>query len=298
MGKKFNLLAWMKSRGLFNWLTDEQYIQLRYWEFFKRKPNLQDPQTFNEKLQWLKLHDRNPLYHVLVDKYAAKEFFKKTIGEEYVIPTIGVWDYFEDIDFSSLPDQFVLKTVHNSGGVIICKDKKSFNIEEARKKIKKWQKMDYYMLFGREWPYKGVKPRIIAEEYLAVLESSELKEYKVFCFDGEPKLILVCKGTAHGDGRSNDFYDMDYNHIPVTVTYPNSKVKETRPPEHDEIISIARKLSTGIPQVRIDTYLADGKVYIGEMTFYHDSGLCNFQPPIFDVEFGKLIHLPGVETRS
>lgn len=281
----------MRAMGYYDKLSDEDYIKKCFKARMGYECNLENPQTFNEKLQWLKIHDRNPLYHQLVDKYEAKKYFAEMIGSQYVIPTIGVWDRFEDIDFSKLPRSFVLKATHNSGGVIVCKDKATFDISTAKEKFKKWLSSNYY-LSGREWPYKGLKPRIIAEEYLDVLDSKGLVEHKIFCFNGVPTLFLVCKGKAHGAGRTNDFYDVDFNHIPVTVTFPNSPDLEKKPPEYDELVAIAAKLSRGIPQVRVDTYLADHRIHIGEMTFFHDGGMCHFKPATYDAEFGKLLQLP------
>ena len=284
--------SFFRRLGVYDRLSDEQYIKRAFKARMGYELDLSNPKTFNEKLQWLKLNDRNPVYHQIVDKYEAKNYFEKVIGSKYIIPTLGVWDRFEDIDFDTLPQSFVLKTTHNSGGVIICKDKSTLDIKQTKKKLCKWLSNDYY-LKGREWPYKGVKPRIIAEEYLDVLGSSELVEYKIFCFNGAPRLFLVCKGTAHGAGRTNDFYDLDFNHIPVIVTNPNSPDKEKGKPEvYDELVGIAAKLAAGIPQVRVDTYVADGRIYIGEMTFFHDGGMCRFNPKDYDLEFGEMLDLP------
>ena len=280
--------------GVYSRLSDEQYIKRSFKARMGYKLDLSNPKTLNEKLQWLKLYDRNPLYHTIVDKHEAKRYFETKIGSKYIIPTLGVWDRFEDIDFDALPDAFVLKTTHNSGGVIICKDKSKLDRPVVKKKLQKWQAQDYY-LRGREWPYKGVKPRIIAEEYLDVLSSAGLVEYKIFCFNGKPSLILVCKGTAHGAGRTNDFYDLNFNHIPVRATYPNAEKLEAKPKEYDELMEIATKLSKGITQVRVDTYVADGRIYIGEMTFFHDGGCCQLNPQSYDLEFGKMIQLPNRE---
>lgn len=281
----------IRSKGVFNNMPDREYLELLFRKTMGYSLNLDDPKTFNEKLQWLKLYDKKPEYTEMVDKYAAKDFFARIIGSQYIIPTIGVWDRFDDIDFDSLPTQFVLKTTHDSGGVVVCKDKSAFNINEARKKMYYCLGQNFF-LRGREWPYKNVKPRIIAEEYLSAFDSIGLIEYKLFCFNGEPKLILVCKGTAHGSGRTNDFFDMEFNHLPLRVTYPNSDEAIEKPKEIDELLTIARRLSVGIPQVRVDTYVADGKVYIGEMTFFHDGGMCKFKPDTYDLEFGKYITLP------
>lgn len=281
----------IRSKGVFDKMPDIDYIELLFRKQMGYSLHLEDPRTYNEKLQWLKLYDKRPEYTEMVDKYAAKSFFTRIIGAQYVIPTIGVWEKFDDIDFNLLPEQFVLKTTHDSGGVVVCKNKSEFNINEAKKKINYCLGKNFF-LRGREWPYKNVKPRIIAEEYLSAFDNLGLIEYKFFCFDGEPKLILVCKGTAHGGGRTNDFFDIEFNHLPLRVTYPNSDEEIKKPRQIDELLNIARKLSVGIPQVRVDTYVAEGKVYIGEMTFFHDGGMCKFKPDTYDLEFGKLITLP------
>ena len=284
-----------RAKGLYNKMPDREYLELVYLKTMGYPLNLDNPKTFNEKVQWLKLYDRKPEYTQIVDKCEAKTFFAQRIDEKYIIPTIGVWDKFESIDFDKLPEQFVLKTTHDSGGVVICSSKKDFDIKAAKKKLCASLRQNYYY-GGREWPYKNVKPRILAETYLNVLDDAGLLEFKLFCFDGEPKLILLCKGKAHAAGRTNDYFDMDYNHIPVSVAFPNAKETFEKPKELDELIEIARKLSKGIPQVRVDTYVADGKIYVGEMTFYHESGMCMFQPREYDAEFGKLIKLPPKTT--
>lgn len=278
--------------GAFKNMDDEKYLKFMYRIRMGKELNLNQPQTFNEKLQWIKLYDRNPQYSKMVDKYEVKEYVSGIIGSEYIIPTIGVWDNLEDVDFSELPDLFVIKTTHDSGGVVICKDKKNFNIENAKKKLKKSLFRNYYQ-YMREWPYKYVKPRIIVEHYLAALGSGKLIEYKIFCFNGEPKLFLVCQGEGHGVGRTNDFYDLDFNHIPVTITNPNSKEFCKKPAEYDELIRLAKLLSHDIPQLRVDFYVEEGKIYFGELTFFHDSGFCHFEPESYDLEFGKLISLPN-----
>ena len=280
------------SKGVYNSMPDREYLEKMFKVRMGYDLNLDNPVTFNEKLQWLKLNNRQDIYSRMVDKYTAKQYAAEQIDEKYVIPTLGVWNDFDEIDFDKLPNQFVLKTTHDSGGVVICRDKSKLDIAAARKKINKSMKNNYY-LHAREWPYKNVKPRIIAEEYLSILESGkELIEYKFFCFNGEPQLVLVCKGTAHGNGRTNDFYDLDFNHLDVKLTYPNAAEKCEKPKEIDEMLEVARKLSFGIPHLRVDLYIANGKVYFGETTFFHDSGFCKFDPPEWDRRFGNMLKLP------
>ena len=278
--------------GLYNKMSDEKFLRKRYKMVMKSELNLDQPMTFNEKLQWLKLYDRNPLYTKMVDKYEAKEYVAEKMGKEYIIPTLGVWDKFSDIDFDSLPNQFVLKCTHDSGGLVIVKDKSKFDKEIAKEKIDRCLKRNYYW-HGREWPYKNVKPRIIAEKFLEDMD--ELVEYKMFCFSGEVKVVLVCKGQAHGAGRTNDYCDINLNRLPFTSLNPNSDGELPVPKELPLLIDFAKKLSVGIPEVRVDTYLANGKIYFGELTFFHNSGLAKFNPPVWDEKLGEYITLPSKE---
>ena len=185
------ILLGLTSRGFLNFLPDETILKIKFKDRIGKELNLKKPKTFNEKLQWLKLYDRNPAYTKLVDKYEVRKHIAKTIGQEYLIPLLGVWDTFEDINFSKLPNQFVLKCTHDSGGLIICTDKNRLDIDAARKKINKCLKRNYYYP-GREWPYKNVKPRIICEKYMVDESGTELKDYKFMCFNGEVKCIFVC----------------------------------------------------------------------------------------------------------
>ena len=225
----------------------------------------------------------------MVDKHEAKLYVEERMGKQYVIPTLGVYEGFDEIDFSSLPDRFVLKTTHDSGGVVICRDKSLFDIVAAKKKLTECLKHNYFWR-NREWPYKNVKPRIIAEQFLEDMD--ELVEYKMFCFSGKVKMVLVCKGQAHGAGRTNDYCDLSLERLPFTSLNPNSVGELPVPEQLPELISFAEKLSAGIPQLRVDTYLADGKIYFGEMTFFHNSGMAEFNPPEWDLILGEWITLP------
>lgn len=282
-------LQGLSARGLLNWLPDKMYLKLLYELRTGKKPDLKNPKNFNEKLQWLKLYDRNPEYSRMVDKHEAKRYVAEKLGEQYIIPTLGVWEKFDDIDFDALPEKFVLKCTHDSGGLVICKDKSKLDKESARAKIECSLKRNYYYS-SREWPYKDVKPRIIAEQFLEDMD--ELVEYKMFCFNGEVKMILVCKGQAHGAGRTNDYCDTNLKRFPFVSLNPNSEGELLVPKEMPELLSIAEKLSAGIPQVRVDTYLADGKIYFGELTFFHNSGMATFDPPEWDEKLGSWIKLP------
>lgn len=273
-------------------IPDKAYIKLKFRANMKRKPNLKAPQTFNEKLQWLKLYDRNPRYTEMVDKYAVKKYVADKIGEQYIIPTLGVWDRVEDIDFESLPDQFVLKCTHDSGGLVICRDKSKLDIEQAKKTLKKALASDFYYL-GREWPYKNVKPRIIAEQYMEDSKTAELRDYKFFCFDGEVKALFIASERQKiGEEVKFDFFDTEFNHLDFRHGHPNSPNCPKKPETFDEMKRLAAVLSPDIPQVRVDFYEVDGKVYFGELTFFHHGGFVPFTPEEWDYRFGEWIKLP------
>ncbi|EPC05289.1 hypothetical protein HMPREF0994_06957 [Lachnospiraceae bacterium 3_1_57FAA_CT1] len=273
-------------------LSDKMYLKLVFRAKMGMRLNLQNPQTFNEKLQWLKLHDRKPEYTSMVDKYEAKKYVAERIGEEYIIPTLGVWDNFEEIDFDSLPNQFVLKTTHDSGGVVICRDKISFDKKKAREKLEKSLKRNYYMQ-GREWPYKDVKPRIIAEQYMVDESGYELKDYKLFCFDGFAKAMFIASDRYKaGEETKFDFFDMDFKHLPFTNGHPNAEHEIKRPESFEKMKELAGKLSEGIPQVRVDFYDINGQIYFGELTLSHWGGMVPFKPEEWDYKFGEWIKLP------
>ena len=273
-------------------LPDKMYIKLKFYSRMGRFPDLKNPKTFNEKLQWLKLYNRNPEYTRMVDKYEAKKYVADIIGEEYIIPTLGVWDKFDDIDFDKLPDQFVLKCTHDSGGLVICRDKSKLDKDAARKKIEKSLKENYYWS-TREWPYKNVKPRIIAEQYMEDGATAELRDYKFFCFDGEVKALFIATERASLTEETKfDFFDGDFVHLPFTNGHPNADVQPKKPEKFELMKKQAGILSKGIPHARIDFYEVDGKVYFGEITFFHWSGMMPFEPAEWDIRFGDWINLP------
>ncbi|WP_209510531.1 ATP-grasp fold amidoligase family protein [Sedimentibacter acidaminivorans] len=273
-------------------LPDILYLELMFYHRIKSKLNLKNPRSFNEKLQWLKLYDRNPVYTNLVDKYEVRKYISKTIGEEYLIPLIGVWDKFDAIDFSKLPNHFVLKCTHDSGGIIICKDKSKLDIEAAKKKINKSLKRNYYYL-GREWPYKNVKPRIICEKYMVDESGIELKDYKFMCFNGKVRCSFVCLNRNSQSGLNVDFYDMDWNPMSFERHYPSSGTTIPRPINFDKMIDFAEKLSKNIPFVRVDFYETNGHLYFGELTFHPGSGFEEFTPELYDYLLGSWIKLPS-----
>lgn len=291
--KRFYVMAHFE---LTNYMNDEEYLVRMYRSRMNKELNLNNPLTFNEKLQWLKIHNRDQLYTKLVDKYEAKQYVSKNLGEQYIIPTIGLWDSFDEIDFSKLPGEFVLKCTHDSGGVIVCRDKNSIDSTKIRRILNQKLSKNYYW-GGREWPYKNVKPRIIAEEYMEDNpNSSELTDYKFHCFNGRVDSVMVCY-----DRQSNDtkyyFFDKDwqlkrYNYrginAPKDFTLP-------KPKNMDEMFFIAEQLSRGLPFVRIDLYSINGKTYFGEITFYPQSGFDNKLLPETDKLWGEMIDLDIVK---
>lgn len=277
---------------------DKLYLQLRYYFEMGQKLNLKNPRTFNEKLQWLKLYNRKPEYTIMVDKFAVKQYVSDIIGKEYIIPTIGVWNRIEDIDWHSLPNQFVLKTTHGggSGGVVICKDKDKFDKIEAFRKLQRSLNSDIYRDY-REWPYKNVPKRIIAEKYMmesiSQNEDSDLVDYKFYCFNGMPAYCQVIRDR--NTKETIDFYDMEWNHMPFVGLNPvisNGLNPVIRPLHLKKMIEISRLLSKNIPFTRIDLYLIDDKIYFGEITFYPASGLGTFTPTEWNYILGEMLELP------
>ena len=270
-------------------LPSKWYLQRRFKLQAGYSLNLNNPRTFNEKLQWLKLYDHNPEYSRMVDKYEAKQYVADRIGDEHIIPTLAVYDRVDDIDFDKLPDQFVLKCTHDSGGLVICKEKSKLDRKAAKKKLSKSFHHKYYW-DGREWPYKAVKPRIIAEQYIAE-EDGELKDYKVFNFGGEPKIIQIDYNRFKGHQRN--LYTADWKRIDATIEFPSDPQKEFEKPEVlNDLLAYARKLSKDIPHLRTDFYIINNHIYFGEMTFYHGSGMERISPVSFDVLMGEWIVLP------
>ena len=279
------------GRGWLKNLPAEKFLKRMYRIQMGKELNLENPVCYTEKLQWLKLYDHKPVYTNMVDKYAVKQYVSECIGEQYVIPLLGVWNDVNDIDFSSLPDQFVLKTTHDSGAIVICKDKKTFDINGAKKRLKYFMKRHYYDC-NREWPYKNVPPRIIAETYMEDSTYQELRDYKFFTFGGEPKVLYIAQGRGKGEPTVADFFDMDFNHLPFTIDHETATTPPPKPACFEEMKRLAAVLSKGTPQLRVDFYEVDGKVYFGEMTFFHCSGFEGFHPEEWDRIFGDWVILP------
>ena len=306
MGKLKNYVKYLKNpyrlfilpavKGRFDKMSDEKYLKRLFRAYTGRKLDLEDPKTFNEKLQWLKLNDRNPLYTTLVDKYLVREYVKDRIGEEYLIPLLGVWDRAEDIDFDKLPNEFVLKCNHNSGkGMYICKDKSALSggdIERIRSDLNEGLKQDYY-LFSREWPYKDVPRKIIAEKYLSDGSDKDLKDYKFMCFGGKTEMMFIVGNRwKKNEDITVDFFDPDFNRLPFSRDHDNSREVFVKPDNFNRMIELSEKLSQGFPFVRVDLYDLNGKIYFGELTFFPGSGFERFQPDEWDKKIGDMLVLP------
>jgi len=267
----------------------EKIISQKYELLMGKKLDLQNPTTYNEKLQWLKLHDKNPKYTTLADKYEVRKFVSDVIGEKHLIPLIGVYSSPKEINYPSLPNQFVLKCTHDSGSVYICKEKETFNTRVVNKKLSTALSRNFYYA-GFEWPYMNIPPRIIAENYMIDESGYELKDYKFFCFNGEPKALFVATDRGHGTTRF-DFFDINFNHLDVTQHYPRSERTIHIPDNYEKMIELARLLSKDLIHVRIDMYNVSGTIYIGEFTFYHFCGYQPFVPQSFDLLMGSWIDL-------
>jgi len=286
----------MQKLGAYNNLSDREFIIKAFRAKVGSELNLDDPVTFREKLQWLKLYDHNPDYTRWVDKYEAKKMASALIGEEYIVPTIGVWDDCASIDFDALPEKFVLKCTHDSGGVVVCKDKSTLDRAKALSKLNTSLKRDYYK-YSREWPYKNVKPRIIAENLLENQAGTELQDYKVFCCDGEPEIILVCSDRFLASGMKKDFYGKEWNKLALKrPDYATSEGTVSRPARFEDMLRLSRKIAEGKSFCRVDFYEVDAKLYFGELTFFPSSGFEGFEPEEYDRILGEKIHLGNIST--
>ncbi len=274
-------------------LSSKMCIRIRYRLKLGKKLNLENPRTFNEKLQWLKLYDKNPLYIQLADKYEVRQYVKEKIGEQYLVPLIGIYKDENEIPFDNLPEQYVLKCTHDSGTVIIMNEQNNITTDEMKLILRRSLKRNFYYL-GREWPYKNILPRIICESVIQTVDNCPPRDYKIFCFDGEPKFAFVA--SDRGRGTKFDFFDLAWNKYPFTQHYPNSNYDIPKPKQWDEMLFLAGKLSKGIPHVRVDFYIdVNEKILFGELTFSHFSGMEKFEPEEYDEYFGRFITLPGRE---
>lgn len=283
--KPSTIIFALGSRHLLNFLPDEIYLKILFKAKLGTKLNLETPKTFNEKLQWLKIYQRDPKLTTYVDKYAVRDYVSETIGDEYLIPLIKSYSSVEEINWEELPDQFVLKCNHGSGTNIICNNKNNLNIKQEEKKLHKWLKTNWFW-FAREWPYKNIKKKIVCEKYMVDESGKELKDYKIFCFNGEPKIIEVDFGLFTNHKRN--IYDLEWNHLNVSLERPFDSTVEIKKPEKlEKIISLARELSKDIPFVRVDFYYINGEIFFGELTLFHGAGLNNIEPKSFDKLMGE-----------
>lgn len=279
-------------------LSDEKFLKLKYKRKFNKELCLNNPQTFNEKLQWLKLYDRKDIYTTMVDKYEVKTYVSDMIGEEYIIPTLGIYNKFEDVNFDKLPNQFVLKCTHDSGGLVICKDKKNFNKKDARKKINKCLKRNFYYEF-REWPYKNVKPKILVEKYIKNDNEEDLIDYKFMCFNGKAKYIFVCSNRHTKTGLNIDVFDINWTKMPFgRLQHPNSSNNIEKPKKLSQMIELSEKLAKNNSFIRVDFYEVSKKIYFSELTFYPSAGFESFDPEEYDKILGDMIELPKLKEEE
>lgn len=289
LGKNFR----RNMRYVLSFLPDKMFLQLHYFLTVGKFINFKNPQTYTEKLQWLKLNEKNVEYCNLVDKLAVRDHISAVWGEQHLFPLLGVWDSFDDIDFSSLPEQFVLKCNHDSGSTKVIKSKSSLrekDFKELRKHFNTRIKRDYFYAC-REYPYKNLNRHIIAEAYM-IDESKpdkSIEDYKFFCFDGEPKIMFVA--TERNIDVKFDFFDMDFNHLDIVNIHPQSNKSIKKPEKFDEMKEIAAMLSKGMKQVRIDLYELNGEIYFGEYTFFHGAGFGEFHPYEWELRLGEWIDL-------
>ena len=285
-------IAWAGSRQILNLVPDKLYLKLMFWARMGQKLDFRNPKSLNEKVQWLKLNDYKDSYPQLADKYEVRNYIKKTLGEEYLIPLVGgPWANWEQIEMEKLPNKFVLKTTHDSGGIVVCTDKQALDTKKKKEKIESSLNNNYFWA-GREYPYKYIKPRIIAEQYLTDESGLELKDYKILCINGVPQNVMVCTGRLQGNVKYY-FFDLDWKFLPLNHGDDQLPKDFTLPrPKHlDEMVRIAKILSKDFKLLRVDLYEANNRVYFGEMTFYPDSGFDTDILPSTDMDFGSWLVL-------
>ena len=275
------------DKTLLRLLDDKTYLKIKYKMEMKKELNFEKVQTFNEKLQWLKINDRKDIYTTMVDKYEAKEYVSKNIGKEYIIPTIGIFNNFDEIDFEKLPEKFVMKCTHDSGGIILCRNKKEFDKEKARKKINKQLKKNFYKNF-REWPYKNVKPRIIVEDFIG----ENLTDYRIYCFNGKAKYVYMYINNSETTNEKPEpencnIYDIEWNLQDFHQKSLPTKENYKKPEQLERMKEISEKLSKDTKFLRVDFYLIDGKILFSEMTFFPGAGFSQFYPEEADYKLGR-----------
>ena len=279
-------------RGFYNKMEDKEYIKLMYQAIMHKELNLEEPQTFTEKLQWLKLYDHKAVHTIMADKLHMRDFVKEKLGEGHTVPLIGVYKKWEDIDFAKLPNSFVIKTTHDSGSYVICKDKSKLDKAKAKKKINTSLKHNYYKNF-REWQYKAIKPQIIIEEFLDDGQSN-LTDYKFFCFNGKCEFLYIMQETS--SEPTQVLLDTKFNRLPFRMDDEPSKQMPQKPTQFEQMLEFAEKLSKDEAFLRVDMYLVNGRIYVGELTFYHLGGYIPIDPPEWDLKLGQLLTLPKQEV--
>lgn len=283
-------LGWLMSRLCPQLMSERLWLEMFHLFKLNKHLNLDNPKTFNEKLQWLKIYNRNPEYIRLVDKYLVKDWVAEKIGIQYIIPTLAKFDTAEDLSIDQLPNQFVLKCNHDSGSVIVCKDKSTFDVEKARSFYKNRLQYDPSKVCG-EWVYRDVPRCIIAEQYMEESGNEDLMDYKFFCFDGVPRIMYMSRD--HAAQCTTDFFDMDFNRLPIRIQAPPSEIIPDKPMRFEEMKRLAAVLSQGMPHVRVDFYVINNKIYFGEMTFFHLGGIYEVQPYEWNLKMGDMIKLPS-----
>lgn len=274
---------------MLKFIPDSVLLRLEYKMKIGKKLNLKNPTTFNEKLQWLKLHDRKPIYTQMADKYGVREFVSQKIGYKYLVPIYGVWDSVDEVPFDELPDKFVMKCTHDSGSVVLCTDKNKFDYEDAKKKLNKRLTKNAFW-WAREWPYRNIKPRVIVEEYLKDWDNEYLPVYKVFCFDGVPKLIQQIQNDKQED-ETVDYFDTEWQRQNIKQRFPNSENPMPRPKQLTKMLDLARTISQGVPFLRVDFYVVNEEIIFSECTFYTDAGYSIFEPEEWDVTLGEWLKI-------
>ncbi|MEG2232464.1 MAG: ATP-grasp fold amidoligase family protein [Bacilli bacterium] len=280
------ILLYLSNYGYFKWISDEIYLIIKYKLSMNRKLNLKNPLTFNEKLQWLKLYDRKKEYTTMVDKYLVRNYISKKLGEKYLIPLIGVYNNFDEINFETLPNQFVMKPNHTSGDIYICKNKNEIKIKKLRKLVNKWLKRNYYYIH-REWPYKNVDKKIVIEQFMG----DNLADYKFMCFNGVVQYLFVCTERNTQEGLHVTFFNKQFQKMSFIRKYPSTQKKIYKPTNYNQMIKFAELLSQNIKFVRVDFYEINNQLYFGELTFFPGSGYEKFSPENYDLILGDLLHL-------
>ncbi len=285
------IILYLMNKNLLNWMPDAPYLKLKYYLYMGKKLNLNEPKSFNEKLQWLKINDRKIIYTKMVDKYEAKKYVANIIGEEYIIPTLGIYNSFEEINFDKLPNQFVIKCTHDSGGIEIVRDKFKMDKERVRKKINKFMKRNYFKVH-REWPYKNIKPRIIVEKYMKDENDKLMKDYKFFSFGGKPEIMFISERQENHVTAGMTFFDMNFNLSDCERRdFRRLNYIPKKPITFEKMKNFAGILSKGIPHVRVDFYEINGELYFGELTFFTHTGMIPFKDEIWDRKLGDMIDL-------